>query len=115
METLAFFLAGAICGAAAMWSSNTRAMKAAAKERALSERREIRLLEERDACQAACESWRMQTAEMRIDQANNAGYLDGYNACRRELEAAQSADAVSDTISQALRDGKRVSWSVIGH
>ena len=115
MEPLGFFLAGAIVGAACMHYSHNKALIAAENERKRAEKRESRLVEERNAYQAASESWKLQFTDMRIDQANSAGYVDGYNAARREMEADQNADFAIDTLSKGLRDGKRISWTVINH
>lgn len=115
MEPLGFFLAGALVGAACMWSSCNRARIAADNERRRMEKRESRLIDERNAYQASAERWKLEITDMRIDQANNAGYLDGYNACRRESENQQAFSYSQDFIAKSLRDGKRVSWTVINH
>lgn len=115
MEPLGFFLAGALVGAAWMWSSCNRARIAADNERRRMEKRESRLIDERNAFQASSERWMMEVSDMRVDQANSAGYVDGYNAARREMEAEQNADFAIDTLTKGFRDGKRVSWTVINH
>ena len=115
MVSLGFFLAGALVGAACMWCSNKRAFMAAENERRLAESRETKLAKEREACRSAGESWRLQLMDMQIEQANSAGYLDGYNACCRDMENRKDAGYAIDTIAQGLRDGKRVFWTVINH
>lgn len=113
MEPLGFFLAGALVGAVCMWGSCTRANMAAECERRKAEKRENRLVQERNAHQASSETWKQTVADMRIDQANSAGYVDGYNAARREIDAEQAASISGELIARSLRDGKRISWRVI--
>ena len=115
MEPLGFFLAGALVGAVCMHYSHNKVLIAAANERRRAEKRENRLTDERNAYQAAAESWKHQITDMRIEQANSAGYIDGYNSARHEMEAEQSSDFAIDTLTKGFRDGKRVSWTVINH
>ena len=115
MQTLMIFLIGAFIGAACMWSSCRRANLAADAERRRMEKQETMYIEAMNAYKAESESWRLQVSEMRIDQANNAGYIEGYNACRKEMESCQNAGYANEIIAQGLRDGKRVTWAVINH
>ena len=115
MGTLAIFLGGALIGAACMWCSCNRARIAADNERRRAEKRESKLVEERNAFQASSERWKLEITDMRVDQANSAGYVDGYNAARREMEAEQTAGFAFDTLNKGFLEGKRVSWTVINH
>ena len=114
MDTLIIFLGGALVGAACMWCSCNRARIAAENERKRMEKRETRLTEERFAVQASADRTREQLMQLQIDQANSAGYIDGYNACRRDMDSTQAADVASGILEQGLKDGKRVYWAVVG-
>lgn len=98
-----------------MWLSCRQARKAADNERRRMEKRESKLIDERNAFRADSEHWQQEVTAMRIDQANSAGYVDGYNACRRETEADQTAAFSEDLITRSLRDGKNVAWAVYHH
>lgn len=112
MEPLGFFLAGALVGAACMWTSGYRARMAMLHERRRMEKRENRLIEERDAYHAESEKWKVQVMDMHIDQENSAGYIDGFNACRREMENRQGEGFPCEFFTQSLRDGAHVFWTV---
>lgn len=95
LETLGIFLLGAVVGAACMHYSRNKALIAAGRERERTDKAVNEL------------------AVLRIEQANNAGYIDGYNAARRDAEAEQEAELANGILIQGLKDGKRVSWSVL--
>ena len=95
LEPLGFFLAGAIVGAACMHYSRNKAMIAADRERSRADKAMTEL------------------NEIRIEQANSAGYVDGYHAGQREMEAGQGIGIVNGVFAQSLRDGKKVTWTVL--
>ena len=107
MGSLGFFLAGALVGAACVRYSRNKALIAADNERARSENQIQSLTNERNGYQN-------HLIEIRIEQANNAGYIDGYNACRRDMEAEQEAGIASELLTQSLRDGKRITCAILG-
>ena len=115
MTILGIFLAGALVGAAIMFSSNHRASLAADRERARGEKREERLRKERDAHAAAADQYREQLTQMRIEQANSAGYEDGRAAAQQETDNQYAAGAMTDLFNQSLRDGKSVVVGIRGH
>lgn len=108
MGTLGIFLGGALVGAGCMWLSCRRASIAADGERRRNETRiqALQMSEQsaRNAADHLCETLN----QMRIDQANNAGYVDGYHACQKEMEAQNGMDTMNGFFANSLRDGKRV-------
>jgi len=112
MEPLLYFLAGTAAGAACMWCSCVQARNAAENERKRAEKREARFSEERFALRADADNAREGLARMQIEQANSAGYMDGYNAGRRDAENEQVSEFANGILKQGLQDGKRVSWTI---
>lgn len=115
MTILGIFLAGALVGAAIMFSSNHRASLAADRERARCEKREERLRKERDAFAASADQYREQLTQMRIDQANAAGYEDWRAAAQQESGSQYAAGAMTELFNRSLRDGKSVVVGIRGH
>lgn len=107
--------AGVAIGVAAMLASNHRASIARANERASAIRREDRMRSERDVAVKARDDARLIITNLRIDSANSAGYVDGREASRREIERLTSENAVlrdqvkmENLLDLNLRDGKRI-------
>ena len=102
------FLSGVVFGASAMFLSFRRSQIAVDHERKRAEKREERLRDQRDAHTVAEEQAKEELVQLRIEQANSAGYVDGYNACLQE----NGLDAVQGILDKGLRDGKRIVCSV---
>lgn len=115
MAPILYFLGGMLLGAASVHYCRNVAQIAADNERQKADEREQRLIAERDACRAQADSLALTINDMRIDQANNAGYLDGYHAGQQEHEAAQVAGFSMDMMDNALKSGGRVIWTAINH
>lgn len=113
MAPILYFLGGMLVGAACARYSRNLARIAADNERAAANEREKALISERDAYRAQADSWARTVTDMQMEQANNAGYLDGYHAAQTEQEAEQVAGFSMDVMDNTLRNGGRVSWSVI--
>ena len=106
LEPLGFFLAGAIVGAACMHYSRNKTLIAIDREKAKAMKQIHALEEERNR-------YLKRLTDMLIEQANSAGYVDGYHAGQREMEAGQGIGIVNGVFAQSLRDGKKVTWTVL--
>ena len=108
MTEIAIFIAGMVVGALVMFSSFRRMQIAVRNERKRGEQREERISRERDLHQAAAERVRDQLEQLRIDQANSAGYVDGWRACQKEFQDADDLENANSLLRSGLRDGKRI-------
>lgn len=112
MYEIGIFIAGVLVGAVAMFSSFRRAQIMANRERERSERREERMRKERDAQREIAESVKELLEQMRIDQANNSGYVDGYQAGSKDTKNKDEMEISNVLLGDGLRAGKRIIYGV---
>lgn len=102
-------------GALGMHAHNFAVGRAVAYERQRSEKREERLRSERDSYQKLYRQSQATMAQMNAEQANSAGYEDGYRAACKDLEADGISASVNNAIMNGLRNGDGVSLRIMNH
>lgn len=103
--------AGAVCMHAHNWAIN----QAVAREHARGERREERLRSERDNNAKLLSSAQAHIAQMQVEQAEAAGYEDGYRACYKDLASDEVGAGMNNVICEGLRNGGAVAVRILNH
>lgn len=102
---------GAVCIQAHNWAIN----QAVARERARGEKREERLRSERDNYAKLFSSAQARIAQMQTEQAEAAGYEDGYRACYKDLASDEMGAGMNNVICEGLRNGGAVAVRILNH
>lgn len=103
--------AGAVC----MHAHNCAINQAVAREHARGERREERLRSERDNYAKLLTSAQARIAQMQVEQAEAAGYEDGYRACYKDLASDEVGAGMNNVICEGLRNGGAVAVRILSH
>ena len=102
---------GAVCMHAHNWAIN----QAVARERQRAEKREERLRSERDNHAKLLTSAQAHIAQMQVEQAEAAGYEDGYRACYKDLASDEVGAGMNNVICEGLRNGGAVAVRILNH
>lgn len=113
MSELFVFLAGAAIGACAVALGNIRVSKMVALERQKAKAQEERTRKELSEAMTARAAKEMECVALKIENANNAGYMDGFIAGRKETQSAEAVRGITNILDRGLKEGKRVSCSVM--
>lgn len=113
MNYLLLVLAGTALGASAMYVHHCSVNRAILRERERSDRREDRLRSERDNYINLYKQAVATIEQLHLDQANSAGYEDGWHACYNEVNTTVYTDSLSDVLKNSLHNGKTVRMSVV--
>ena len=89
--------------------------QAVAHERQKADAQAQQLRAERDSYRRLHEAAVQTIQQLRLEQANSAGYEDGYRAAYKDAEAEGFSASVNDAIYTGLRDGSSVSLRILNH
>lgn len=115
IQAIAVIMCGIAIGAVAMHAHNWAIDTAVARERQRAEKREERLRSERDNLRNLYQQTVAAIQSMKIEQANSAGYEDGYRACYKDMGSDEIGAGMNNVICEGLRNGGAVSVRILNH
>lgn len=102
-------------GATCMHAHNCTVARAVAYERQRAEKREERIRSERDNLRSLYQQTVTTIQSMKVEQANSAGYEDGYRACYKDMGSDEIGAGMNNFICEGLRKGGAVSVRILNH